>query len=265
MNPLLPFPIPVISFHHVLPYKNSISVTVDELDHHLGWFKSRGFRSLTSAEFGRALAGEEVGERCFVITFDDGYRDNCYLAAPLLEKHGMNAILFVITGRVLDENPRPPSVGWIEEGGDCYLSWEEIKSMTDSGIFEVHSHTHSHDYSWINNSSTNMRQIVHEDIATSLQTLRNRGYKHEIHLAWPWGYFRQEWLDDLPTLGIKFSYTSRQGTNYPGCDVTRILRVNGEKSSDYVKCLCSAGSSPLFGKALNSASRMWSAMRGTSY
>jgi len=235
---------------------------VDEFDHYLKWFKSKGFRSLTAAEFTRALAGDEVAERGFVITFDDGYRDNCYLAGPLLEKYEMKAILFVITGKVKDENTKPPSDDWLEEGDERFLSWEEIKSMTDSGIFEIHSHTHSHDPSWITSSSANIRQTVSTDIATSLQTLKDRGYKHEIHIAWPWGYFRQEWLDDLSLLGIRFSYTTQPGTNYPGCDIRRIMRVSGEKSPDYVKCLCSAGASPLLGRAVNSASRMRSAMRG---
>lgn len=255
-------PIPVIAFHRVLPYKNSISVTIDEFDHYLQWFKRKGFRSLSSAEFERALAGEEVAERGLVITFDDGYRDNCYVAAPLLEKHGMNALLFVITGKVKDEQTRPPSDTWLEEGDERYLSREEMKSMAESGIFELHSHTHSHDSSWINSSSPNIRQVVQQDIATSVQTLRDRGYRHEIHLAWPWGYFRQEWLNDLSMLGIKFSYTMRPGTNYPGCDTKTIMRLSGEKSPEYLKRLCSVGSSPTFGGALNSASRVWSAMRG---
>jgi peptidoglycan/xylan/chitin deacetylase (PgdA/CDA1 family) len=262
MNTFSPSPIPVIAFHRVLPYKNSVSVTIDEFDHYLQWFKSKGFRTLSSTEFERALAGEEVAERGLVITFDDGYRDNCYLAAQLLKKYGMNALLFVITGNIKDEQTKKPTDTWLEEGDERYLSWEEIKSMTDSGLFEVHSHTHSHDPSWVNNSSANIRQVVRQDVSRSVQILRDRGYKHEIHLAWPWGYFRQEWLDDLGALGIKFSYTMRPGTNYPGCDTRKIMRLVGEKPSDYLKRLCSVGSSPVLGRALNSASRTWSAMRG---
>ncbi|SEL55963.1 polysaccharide deacetylase family protein [Nitrosovibrio tenuis] len=262
MTPFFSSPIPVIAFHRVLPYKNSISVTIDEFDHYLQWFRKRGFRSLTSAQFERALAGEEVVERGLVITFDDGYRDNCYIAAPLLEKYGMNAILFVVTGKIKDEQTGQPTDTWLEEGDERYLSWDEIKSMVDSGIFELHSHTHSHDSSWINSSSANIRQVVQQDIAISVQTLRDQGYTHEIHLAWPWGYFRQEWLDDLSALGIRFSYTTQPGTNYPGCDIRKIMRLSGEKPFDYIKRLCSVGSSPALGRALNSASRTWSAMRG---
>jgi len=255
-------PIPVIAFHRVLPYKNSVSVTIDEFEHYLQWFKSKGFRTLSSTEFERALAGGEVVERGLVITFDDGYRDNWYVAAPLLKKYGMNAILFVITGKVKDEQTGQPTDTWLEEGDERYLSWAEIASMVDSGTFELHSHTHSHDRSWVNNSSADIRQIVRQDVTKSIQTLRDQGYKHGIHLAWPWGYFRQEWLDDLGALGIKFSYTMRPGTNYPDCDTRKIMRLSGEKPFDYLKRLCSVGSSPMFGRALNSASRTWSVMRG---
>lgn len=132
MSTFFSSPIPVIAFHRVLPYKNSVSVTIDEFDHYLQWLKRKGFRSLSSTEFERALAGEQIVERGLVITFDDGYRDNCYVAAPILKKYGMKALLFVITGQVKDEQTRQPTDTWFEEGDERYLSWEEIRSMVEA-------------------------------------------------------------------------------------------------------------------------------------
>ena len=78
----------------------------------------------------------------------------------------MNAILFVITGKVKDEQTGQPTDTWLEEGDERYLSWAEIASMVDSGTFELHSHTHSHDRSWVNNSSADIRQIVRQDVTS---------------------------------------------------------------------------------------------------
>jgi peptidoglycan/xylan/chitin deacetylase (PgdA/CDA1 family) len=48
-----------------------------------------------------ALEGGESAEPgTVVITFDDGYRDTLELAAPVLERHGFPAILYLATGNV---------------------------------------------------------------------------------------------------------------------------------------------------------------------
>ena len=105
----------------------------------------------------------------------------------------MNALLFAITGRIKEGEPKPITDAWQEEGDERYLSWQELREMVESGIFEIHSHTHTHDFSWIQAPSEEARRMVQQDIATSVQTLRDRGYAHELHLAWPWRYFRKDW------------------------------------------------------------------------
>jgi peptidoglycan/xylan/chitin deacetylase (PgdA/CDA1 family) len=252
-------PVPVLTYHRVLPYKSALSVTLDEFEHHLHWLKDKGFHTLSSQEFQQALTGEKEVERGLIITFDDGYRDNWYLAAPLLQKYGMNALIFVITGSIKECKERPIRGGWLEEGDERFLSWREISAMVDSGIFEVHSHTHSHNSSWLHNPSEETRLLVHQDIATSVQTLRDRGYTNETHLAWPWGYFRKKWLEDLSAVGVRYSYTMRPGTNYPCCDTKMIKRLNGERRLANLEILCSLGSSRIHGRMLNVASNIWSA------
>src|SRR5262249_42280820 len=43
---------------------------------------------------------EEVEGRPLVITFDDGYADNLYNAAPLLDRYDVPATLFLATGYI---------------------------------------------------------------------------------------------------------------------------------------------------------------------
>lgn len=239
-----------------------MSVSIDEFERQLQWLKQEGYRSLSGAEFERALRGELDTERTVVLSFDDGYLDNWYLATPLLEKYGMNALLFVITGKIQERQQR--SIGaWDEQDEACYLSWEEIDLMVASGVFEVHSHTHTHTRLWNGETSASETKIsVCEDVAVSLQILRGRGYSHEIQLAWPWGYFRLDWLDEMAAMGITMCYTTRPGTNFPGCKTSLIRRLGGNSITSDGGRLFFAACSPLIGRGLNAASSAWGGIRG---
>lgn len=237
-------------------------MTLDEFEHQLRWIKNNGFHTLNSIEFQHCLSGERKTGRDIVITFDDGYRDTYYLAAPLLRKYGMNALLFIITGKIKQSQPGPVTSTWLEEGDERYLSWQEVRDLSDSGTFDIHSHSHTHDSSWRQQTpGENIREVVRQDIATSVRTLREQGYLHDLHLAWPWGYFRNEWLEDLPPLGINHIHTTRPGTNFAGCDTRTIARLNAHREMKMLTSLCTMGSSPVCGKMLNGASQVWRYLR----
>lgn len=54
----------------------------------------------------RLAAGSPLPARSVVLTFDDGYRDNLEVAAPILERHGLCATLYLPTSLVArGENP----------------------------------------------------------------------------------------------------------------------------------------------------------------
>jgi len=94
---------PAIIFYHKI-YQRPVGrwgepvIGVEELERQVA-FLSREYQPVRLSEIAAWLRrGHPLPERAVALTFDDGYRNNLQLAAPILRRHGVPATLFVITG-----------------------------------------------------------------------------------------------------------------------------------------------------------------------
>src|SRR5437016_4037268 len=90
--------VPVLLYHHISPDRE---ITPEEFDAQLACLRNQGRRSLSLAEFQEHMSGRPAPEGSVLITFDDGYLDNWVYAFPLLRRHGMKAVFFIVTDRIL--------------------------------------------------------------------------------------------------------------------------------------------------------------------
>jgi len=142
--------VPVFVFHGVEPVSFS-----RKLEH----LVDNGYVTLSADEHLAVLRGDrEPPARGVVLTFDDGRGSVWSVAAPLLRKHGMKAVVFLVPGRVRSRpGPVPPTWEDVlagradeatvlrrEEGEGALLSWEEIESLARTGLLDFQSHTHRH-------------------------------------------------------------------------------------------------------------------------
>lgn len=92
----------VFSYHQVLESPDELRVgepTSEEFDEDLRIIAAH-FNVLPMSRAVSLLAAGELPDCAATITFDDGYRNNYSLAAPLLEKHGLSATIYVATGPI---------------------------------------------------------------------------------------------------------------------------------------------------------------------
>ena len=76
-----------------------------------------------------------------VITFDDGYKDNLTNAVPILKKHDLPALFYVVTDYVCTDT----QTWWDQKAGveTRWLDWDEVREMHRMG-FEIGAHTKTH-------------------------------------------------------------------------------------------------------------------------
>lgn len=63
----------------------------------IGRIAEKGWRTIGTSELlAFVQTGKAPRKKSFLVTFDDGYFDNWHYAAPVLAKHGMKAVVFMV-------------------------------------------------------------------------------------------------------------------------------------------------------------------------
>lgn len=125
--------VPILEYHRVgitagLP---GLTVAPSEFAAEMKWLHGAGYHAISLARLLAAVVLHgTLPPRPVAITFDDGYRDVLWNAAPLLHRLHMRAAVFVITDRVGGPDP-------------SFLDWPELARLEALG-FTIGSHTVHH-------------------------------------------------------------------------------------------------------------------------
>jgi len=132
----------IVTFHRV-----NDRIDLDGITCHSTTFETfcRYFRSHfrvlpLSEQIAGARSGHNMGGT-LSITFDDGYRDNAEVAAPILRRLGLPATFFVVTGFIGTDYVPPWDAHLARFPG--WMDWNQVRALRDAG-FEIGGHTDRH-------------------------------------------------------------------------------------------------------------------------
>lgn len=79
-----------------------------------------------------------------MVTFDDGHRDNFTRALPVMEKHGVPGVFFLVTNFVFEKQKIDADGTVAGHGEDQGPTDEELAAAKQSGLITFGNHTASH-------------------------------------------------------------------------------------------------------------------------
>jgi peptidoglycan/xylan/chitin deacetylase (PgdA/CDA1 family) len=170
--------VPILMYHRINvpppsapPMTRRLTVHPAVFASQMTWLKHNGYRAVTQRElFDALVCGRPLGRKPIMITFDDGYRDTFFKAAPVLARLDMHATAYVISGRTSNGDP-------------SFLTWGLLRGLERRGI-EIGSHTVSHrDLTSLSNGA------AFEELVRSRRRLE-RTLGHRVPwLAYPFGAY----------------------------------------------------------------------------
>jgi peptidoglycan/xylan/chitin deacetylase (PgdA/CDA1 family) len=130
--------LPVLMYHRIgpvlptlPPITQRLTVSPQAFAAQTAWLRAHGYHAVSALQAFEALEyGKRLPPKPVMITFDDGYRDVLWQAAPVLHRRHMPATEFVITDRI--------------SGPDTsFLTWPQLAHLERLGI-AIGSHTVDH-------------------------------------------------------------------------------------------------------------------------
>ena len=135
--------VPIYMFHRLDAHARDMwTLTPADFERRIEALRAAGYTSVTPAEIVRHLRfGAQLPRKACVITFDDGNASVLRDAAPILERHGFRAVVYLVTDGLSESGA---ARGEIE--GAPALTWSEVRSMQAGGrfVFGGHSVHHVH-------------------------------------------------------------------------------------------------------------------------
>lgn len=169
----------IVAFHSIsVSRENAVTRTARDFELFCRFFRAN-FDVVPLAELLERLAHGQPLAGGLAITFDDGYRDNYEIAAPILSELKLPATFFLTTS-CIGSDVAPP---WASHDGvrPQWMEWEQVRDLAARG-FAIGAHTRTHvdlgavggDAAWV-------------EISGSRQDISDGLGREPEHFAYPFG------------------------------------------------------------------------------
>lgn len=211
----------ILEYHSISKqdWDPTLVIAPEVFEHHLKVLQENNYKVVTVAELTKRLREGKSVDHYIAMSFDDGYKDNCTIALPLLQKYNSKATFCVIASKI---------------GGDIYMDDNHINQLLDAGM-EIGSHTFSHNPL----ADIDPKYLIWE-IGTSQYALEQRFPKASIRtMAYPNGSYNKEVIACLKEYDYEQALTGHTGMTdakfykeHP-MELNRVIVIDDGKGPSY--------------------------------
>ncbi len=186
----------------------------ESLDAKLGALRRAGLRSVPLDAF---LEGGAAAANGFVVTFDDGYRNVWQHALPILARHEVKAIQFLVAGKLGHQND------WDIAGGEVAEPLMDVAQVRDwlAAGHSIGSHGMNHRI--LKKLTSNEAR---EEIAGSRKRLEDTFGVAVRHFCYPSGRYNPQVRDLVREAGYQTACTVEFGVNAQGQSPFELRRIS---------------------------------------
>lgn len=222
--------VPILMYHSIDPQarpQNRLAVTARTFDKQMRFLKENRYNVISLEELTRLIKGKKkIPRKTICITSDDGYKNNYTYAFTILKKYNLPATLFII----VEEVERPE--------GDR-LSWDEIRSMQNSGLITFGSHALGAE-PLVNLKSDSQ---VKRQIFDSKRILEEKLGRKVLFFSYPEGLFDGRIKQLVIDAGYEGAVATNPGRDYADDDIFLLkrLRISENASNMFIFAVETSG------------------------
>jgi peptidoglycan/xylan/chitin deacetylase (PgdA/CDA1 family) len=168
--------LPVLLYHKMsVSAEDSLTIRPQTFEQQLLYLHTKGYQTISMKQLLDFMeSGSPLPKKPVMITFDDGYVNNCELAYPLLKKHGCKAVFFIPSSCI------GKSSFW-DASTEPLMSGTQLKAI-DHAVIEFGLHSADH---------RNYRHLAPDQIDTDIQenisAMKSLGVPYMPAFAYPYG------------------------------------------------------------------------------
>lgn len=216
--------VPILMYHGLTkdPARvNDYFLPAETFEEDIKYLSAQGYTAVTMEElidFVYDKTGRiKLPKNPVVISFDDGFYNNWQYASPVLKRYGMKAVISVIGQPAAEASETP-----YKNPSSCSVTWEQMRQMKDSGLWEIQNHTYN--LHSLNNGrkgaakKTEESQQAYETMLKKDLTALQNTLKKELGappqvFTWPFGAYNSDAEVMLKSMGFKATLGCRSGIN----------------------------------------------------
>lgn len=245
--------VPIVMYHGTIPKSKDLGkfvITPAELESDIKYLKNHGYTSITMTDLINYVHNDgELPTKPVMLTFDDGYYNNYIYATPILKNYDMKGVISVV-GEFTEASTRIPE----NNVQYSYVTWEQIKNMNDSGIYEIQNHTFNlHKYGKNRfgakknrgESIESYKNLLNSDVGLLQQRLKETMGIEPNTFTYPFGYMCSDSVPILKDMGFKATLSCSEGVNIINKNKKDILyglkrknRPHGVSTESFFKKFC---------------------------